>query len=155
MSKEEKYIDKECMICLEEVNIKTDYICDSEPIILDDGKHMACSFHPELEDDVRLAKSSIKLLNNISWISNDINIIKCERFGNKRHRILVRPIRMINDIYSINHLLSKHSGTGGYIITPKGAKFLIKQKLKVSVSVDHYLFNPNNSFSSNNKLFNE
>lgn len=35
-------------------NIKTDYICDSEPIILDDGKHMACSFHPELEDDVRL-----------------------------------------------------------------------------------------------------
>ena len=26
MSKEEKYIDKECMICLEEVNIKTDYI---------------------------------------------------------------------------------------------------------------------------------
>ena len=102
-----------------------------------------------LEDDVRLTKPGINLLKNISWISNDINIIKCERFGNKRHRILVRHIRKINDFYSINHLLSKHSGTGGYIITPKGAKFLIDQKTKVSVSVDHYLFNPNNSLIFN------
>ena len=102
-----------------------------------------------LEDDVRLTKPGINLLKNISWISNDINIIKCERFGNKRHRILVRPIRKINDLFSINHLLSKHSGTGGYIITPKGAKFLIDQKTKVSVSVDHYLFNPNNSLIFN------
>ena len=27
-----------------------------EPIILDDGKHLACSFHPELEEDARIHK---------------------------------------------------------------------------------------------------
>ena len=27
-----------------------------EPIILDDGKHLACSFHPELEEDTRIHK---------------------------------------------------------------------------------------------------
>ena len=102
-----------------------------------------------LEDDVRLTKPGIKLLKNISWIPNDINIIKCERFGNNRHRILIRPIKKIDEFYSISLLLSKHSGTGGYIISPKGAKLLINQKKKVSVSVDHYLFNPNNSFVFN------
>ena len=41
--------------------------------------------------------------------------------------------------------MSKHSGTGGYIITPSGAKFLIKKSINVDVPVDHFLFNPNNS----------
>tara|TARA_Y100001970_G_scaffold286216_1_gene407852 strand:- start:1195 stop:1767 length:573 start_codon:yes stop_codon:yes gene_type:complete len=27
---------------------------NQEPVILDDGKHLACSFHPELESDTRL-----------------------------------------------------------------------------------------------------
>ena len=30
-------------------------------------------------------------------------------------------------------------------MTPDGAKFLIKNSTNVTVSVDHYLFNPNNS----------
>jgi 5'-phosphate synthase pdxT subunit len=35
-------------------SIKVDYLDGEEPIILDDGKHMACSFHPELDQDLRL-----------------------------------------------------------------------------------------------------
>ena len=35
-------------------SIKVDYIDENEPIILDDGNHMVCSFHPELEQDFRL-----------------------------------------------------------------------------------------------------
>ena len=35
-------------------NIKVDYIYEKEPVLLDDGSHMACSFHPELEQDFRL-----------------------------------------------------------------------------------------------------
>ena len=27
---------------------------NEEPIILDDGRHLACSFHPELENDTRV-----------------------------------------------------------------------------------------------------
>ena len=41
--------------------------------------------------------------------------------------------------------MSKHSGTGGYIITPNGAKFLIEKSINVDIPVDHFLFNPNNS----------
>ena len=37
-------------------NIKVDYIGRKEAVILDDGKHMACSFHPELGQDIRLHK---------------------------------------------------------------------------------------------------
>ena len=35
-------------------DIKVDYINEKEAIILDDGKHMACSFHPELGQDFRI-----------------------------------------------------------------------------------------------------
>ena len=41
--------------------------------------------------------------------------------------------------------MSKHSGTGGYIITPNGAKYLVEKSINVDVPVDHFLFNPNNS----------
>ena len=51
----------------------------------------------------------------------------------------------VNNKYKLHYLLSKHNGTGGYIITPKGISILLKAKIKVNVSVDHYLFNPNNS----------
>ena len=98
-----------------------------------------------LEDDVFLAENVSDLLKDFSWIPKGTKIIKCERFGNKRHRILVSPLSSKLNNYKIYLLLSKHSGTGGYIITPEGAKFLIEQKLKVNISVDHYLFNPNNS----------
>ena len=98
-----------------------------------------------LEDDVRISNLGFKILNDVTWIPKDSKIIKCERFGNNRHRILVSPI--LNTIFNfkLHYLLSKHSGTGGYILTPEGAKFLIKKSTNVTVSVDHYLFNPNNS----------
>jgi 5'-phosphate synthase pdxT subunit len=35
-------------------SIKVDYLDKKEPIILDDDRHMVCSFHPELEKDFRL-----------------------------------------------------------------------------------------------------
>ena len=35
-------------------DIKVDYISKKEAVILDDGRHMACSFHPELGQDIRL-----------------------------------------------------------------------------------------------------
>ena len=34
--------------------IKIGYIEENEPIILEDGNHIACSFHPELNEDTRL-----------------------------------------------------------------------------------------------------
>ena len=41
--------------------------------------------------------------------------------------------------------MSKHAGTGGYIITPNGANYLVENSTKINIPVDHFLFNPNNS----------
>ena len=98
-----------------------------------------------LEDDVQINNGALDVLKNIDWIPSDMNIIKCERFGNSRHKILVSPSLKKFGVFNLYYLWSKHSGTGAYIISPKGAKILCNQKKKVNVSVDHYLFNPNNS----------
>ena len=98
-----------------------------------------------LEDDVRISNLGFKILNDVTWIPKDSKIIKCERFGNNKHRILVSPPLNTGYNFYLHYLLSKHSGAGGYILTPEGAKFLIKKSTNVTVSVDHYLFNPNNS----------
>ncbi|MAV64060.1 MAG: pyridoxal 5'-phosphate synthase glutaminase subunit PdxT [Candidatus Marinimicrobia bacterium] len=39
-----------------EKNLKIDYIYENEPVIIEDNNHLACSFHPELNGDVRLHK---------------------------------------------------------------------------------------------------
>ncbi len=103
-----------------------------------------------LEDDSYISKTGFKLLKDISWIPADSNIIKCDRFGNSRHRVLLSPAFKTFDSFKLHYLMSKHSGGGGYIITPKGAKFLVKRSINVNVPVDHFLFNPNNS-----KIFND
>ena len=98
-----------------------------------------------LEDDTYISNLGFKILSNTNWIPSDAKIIKCEKFGNKRHRVLLSPVVNSFSGFNLHFLLSKHSGTGGYILTPKGADFLIKHSLNVNVSVDHFLFNPNNS----------
>ena len=98
-----------------------------------------------LEDDSYISENGFKLLKDIKWIPSDTNIIKCERFGNSRHRVLLSPALKTFGSFKLHFLMSKHSGTGGYIITPRGAKFLIERSINVNVPVDHFLFNPNNS----------
>ena len=98
-----------------------------------------------LEDDAFISNLGFKILKDTNWIPSDAKIIKCEKFGNKRHRVLLSPIISSFDNFNLHFLLSKHSGTGGYILTPEGADFLVKNSYNVNVSVDHFLFNPNNS----------
>ena len=98
-----------------------------------------------LEDDTYISNLGFKILSDTNWIPSDAKIIKCEKFGNKRHRVLLSPVISSFSDFNLHFLLSKHSGTGGYILTPEGADFLIKNSFNVNVSVDHYLFNPNNS----------
>ena len=111
--------------------------CETKPVLV-------------LEDDAFLSKSGFEILKNLNWIPNDTKIIKCERFGNKKHKVLLSPKIKSFSEFQLHYLMSKHSGTGGYIITPNGANFLIEKSINVDVPVDHFLFNPNNSsiFSS-------
>ena len=98
-----------------------------------------------LEDDACISKTGFELLKNTNWIPENAKIIKCERFGNKRHRVLLSPKLKSIDEFHLHYLMSKHSGTGGYIVTPNGAKYLVEKSINVDVPVDHFLFNPNNS----------
>ena len=98
-----------------------------------------------LEDDACISKTGFELLKNTNWIPENAKIIKCEKFGNKRHRVLLSPKFKSIDGFHLHYLMSKHSGTGGYIITPNGAKYLVEKSINVDVPVDHFLFNPNNS----------
>ena len=98
-----------------------------------------------LEDDACISKRGFELLKNTNWIPENAKIIKCERFGNKPHRVLLSPKLKSIDGFHLHYLMSKHSGTGGYIVTPDGAKYLVAKSINVNVPVDHFLFNPNNS----------
>ena len=98
-----------------------------------------------LEDDAYISKRGFELLKNTNWVPKNAKIIKCERFGNKRHRVLLSPKLKSIDGFHLHYLMSKHSGTGGYIVTPNGAKYLVEKSINVNVPVDHFLFNPNNS----------
>ena len=98
-----------------------------------------------LEDDAYISKGGFELLKNTNWIPKNAKIIKCERFGNKQHRVLLSPKLKSIGGFNLHYLMSKHSGTGGYIITPNGAKYLVEKSINVDVPVDHFLFNPNNS----------
>ena len=112
--------------------------CETKPVLV-------------LEDDAFLTKRGFEVLEDLNWIPKETKIIKCERFGNKRHRVLLSPqIKSFNE-FQLHYLMSKHSGTGGYIITPNGARFLVEKSINVTVPVDNFLFNPNNS-SVFNKL---
>ena len=83
-----------------------------------------------LEDDAYISKEGFELLKNTNWIPKNAKIIKCERFGNKRHRVLLSPKLKSIDGFHLHYLMSKHSGTGGYIITPNGAKYLVEKSIK-------------------------
>ena len=98
-----------------------------------------------LEDDTHISNLGFEVLKNTSWIPSSAKIIKCEKFGDERHRVLLSPEISSFGNFKLHFLLSKHSGTGGYIVTPEGANFLVKNSFNVNVTVDHFLFNPNNS----------
>ena len=104
-------------------------------------KNKKCETKPVLvlEDDAFLSKSGFEILKNLNWIPKGTKIIKCERFGNKKHKVLLSPrIKSFNE-FQLHYLMSKHSGTGGYIITPNGAKFLIEKSINVDIPVDHFV----------------
>ena len=91
-----------------------------------------------LEDDACISKRGFELLKNTNWIPKNAKIIKCEKFGNKRHRVLLSPKLKSIDGFHLHYLMSKHSGTGGYIVTPNGAKYLVEKSINVNVPVDHF-----------------
>jgi glycosyl transferase family 25 len=95
-----------------------------------------------LEDDVELHEDAAAFLNDLSWLPDEVDLLKIESFGSHNQRILVgEPMRVASGT-SIAPLHSKHTGAGGYILTRGLAAWLLKEVTVWPMAVDHMLFNP-------------
>ena len=97
-----------------------------------------------LEDDAVLSDSAGWLLLDHIWIPSRTDLIKLEHFGAAGQRILVSDFATVAPGFQLARLRSRHTGTGGYILSRRGALKLLALE-RFDLPVDHLLFNPNTS----------
>jgi glycosyl transferase family 25 len=99
-----------------------------------------------LEDDIRLAGDAGPLLSSCGWLPPSTQVLKIERYRADR-RVLLGPALEVGgrDAHTIAPLFSEYLGAAGYIISKAAATALLAMNGKLTVPIDHLLFNPNNS----------
>jgi glycosyl transferase family 25 len=108
--------------------------------LLDSGEEQAAV----LEDDAVLTGGAPLFLKDAHWIAPGVDLVKLEHYGPKGQRILVSDFMRAREGFVLGRLKSRHTGTGGYILSRRGAEKLLAIE-KFNLPVDHLLFNPNNS----------
>jgi glycosyl transferase, family 25 len=98
-----------------------------------------------LEDDVVLSDSAPEFLRDSDWIPEGVGLVKPERYGDRNQLIVIGKPRYAVKGRILAPLLSRHTGTGGYIISRELAARLAGLEEKIALPVDHLMFNPNNS----------
>lgn len=94
-----------------------------------------------LEDDVLLSDAASLFLKSADWIPPEAGLVKIERYGDPDQLTLVGKSVTVLD-REIAPLLSRHPGSGGYIISREKAALLAATKEKIAVPIDQLLFNP-------------
>jgi glycosyl transferase, family 25 len=97
-----------------------------------------------LEDDVELSDDFKELLCNVSWIPENTNIIKLEKFlPNRVSKVLLGGVvsNALNSTRQVHRMFSRHTGAAAYLMSKNGAKNALNWNLKFTVPVDHLLFN--------------
>ena len=89
------------------------------------------------EDDIHLGENAKELLE-IDYISDDIHVLKLEANG-KMFFKKPQSVKCDRNIYPIT---VKQSGTAGYTVTAKGAKYLLElvKNKPLDVAVDSLVF---------------
>lgn len=98
-----------------------------------------------LEDDAVLAADLPRWLSDVSWVPEDADIVKLERFEAAGLVVLLAPERARHLGRRISRILSRHSGTAGYLITRAAARRVLDAAHQVALPIDHFLFNANAS----------
>lgn len=105
-----------------------------------------------LEDDVFVHDAARQLLASADWIPDFVHLLKIERFGPPSQRVLLGPGRRLGE-REIAPLLSKHTGTAGYVLTRDIAELLVHMKPREwNQPIDYLLFNPNTSWLLKNTV---
>jgi glycosyl transferase family 25 len=98
-----------------------------------------------LEDDIALSPHSREWLRDARWIPSGIDLVKLERFGPPSQCIVAADPMPVQDRCLIR-LLSKHCGAASYIVSRYAAREILRHgERKMTLPIDHLLFNPNNS----------
>ncbi|HWA89375.1 MAG TPA: glycosyltransferase family 25 protein [Rhizomicrobium sp.] len=98
-----------------------------------------------LEDDIHLSDDAPEFLRDSDWIPKGVELVKPERYGDENQLVVLGRPRYTVKGRTLAPLLSRHTGTGGYIVSRKLAAELAAMQEKITLPVDHLLFNPNNS----------
>jgi glycosyl transferase family 25 len=97
-----------------------------------------------LEDDARLHPDCAHFLSDENWLPESAGLIKIEvNFLRRSGKILIGKALPVGGGYKVAPLLSKHMGTGGYVLSRRCAETLIGATRKPTSDIDGVLFNPN------------
>ena len=92
-----------------------------------------------LEDDLHLAPDAASVLCQGDWIPAEADVVKLEtRLCRAR---IDKAVAAVISGRSLHRLRSSHMGTGGYIVTRKGAEKLLSLSQRLEAPVDHFMFN--------------
>jgi len=95
-----------------------------------------------LEDDVLLGAGAREFLSSGAWIPPEAGLIKLERFGDPDQLTVVGKPGVQALDREVAPLLSRHPGSGGYIISRGKAALLAALTDKIALPIDQLLFNP-------------
>jgi glycosyl transferase family 25 len=98
------------------------------------GKERYCCI---LEDDVFLSTDFSKFINDESWLPENSDLVKIETYD-RRVFLSRKKIPCLNR--SVRQLHSLHFGTGGYILSRKGASILLDETSDPNRTLDRILF---------------
>lgn len=117
-----------------EVACYLSHFCLWKRLVNNQLKYMAI-----FEDDVYLADDSYTLLNDLSWLPNNFDVIKLETMY---ERTFIRRYKKLTDGRSLSKMSSSHMGAAGYILSYEGALKLIRetQEKGICAPVDHLIF---------------
>ena len=91
------------------------------------------------EDDVFLSADAAAFLRDATWLPTDADIVKLETF---LRPTLVDKEAVAAGARRLSRLRSLHAGTGGYVVSPAGARRLLSFGDKIALPLDHLMFDP-------------
>ncbi len=94
-----------------------------------------------LEDDVFLSDDLPSWLASLDWWPADADVVKIERWRDDRLRVLLDAPQAVHLNRAIQRLRSRHSGTGGYIVSRAAAIRIKDRGAALGLPSDHMLFN--------------